>query len=127
MRVKNHTVSAANKKAFNVGEATVLNFEALITEAKEDPVWNTGKLYSRALLKDQDLRIVLIGIHEGSAIEMHESESTVSLQVLEGSLILATGEKLVYTQVDELYTVIKGEYYGLSAKAPTLFLMTKAV
>src|SRR5687767_9540635 len=120
MKFKNHTVSPANKKAFDKGEASLLNFEALIKEAKEDPAWNTGKLYSRTLLKDQDLRIVLIGIHEGSAIETHESESTVSLQVLEGSLILASEEKLVSINVHELYTVIKGEYYGLSAKTPTL-------
>ncbi len=127
MKGKAHTISSINKKAFREGETGILNFGALIKEAKENPAWKTGKLYSRTLLKDQDLRIVLIGIHEASAIEMHEAESTVSLQVLEGSLMLTTGEKFATINEDELYTVIEGESYGLSATIPTIFLMTKAV
>lgn len=128
MKAKTSSVSSRSKTAdVSKDEAAIINVEQLIRQAKNDAAWKSEKLYSKTLLKDAELRIVLIGIHEGSAIEMHEADSTVCLQVLEGILIYATEQKTLPVNEGEMFIVEKGTLHGLSAKIPTLFLMTKAV
>ena len=128
MKAKTPSLSSKSKAAeVRKDEAAIINVEHLIRLAKEDVAWKSEKLYSKTLLKDAELRIVLIGIHEGSAIEMHEADSTVCLHVLEGILIYATEQKTLPVSEGEMFIVEKGTLHGLSAKIPTLFLMTKAV
>ncbi|MES2891702.1 MAG: hypothetical protein V4725_06805 [Bacteroidota bacterium] len=128
MKAKTNHLSSRSKAAETITEEPgLINIEQLIRQAKEDAAWKTAKLYSRTLLKDAGLRMMLIGIHEASTIEMHEAEATICIQVLEGSLLYSAGEKTLLVNEGELLTIDKGVVHGLSAKIPTLFLMTKAV
>jgi quercetin dioxygenase-like cupin family protein len=103
----------------------VLNLAVLTEQAKMEEEW-TSKLYSKTILKNEELRIVLIGIHEKSEIAMHEAEATTSVQVLDGELIFVTQDDVAVIDKGELLTLSKGTYYGLKAKEPTIFLMTTA-
>lgn len=128
MKAKTNPLSSRSKAVdLETDEPALINVEQLIRQAKEDAAWKTARLYSKTLLKDAGLRIVLIGIHEASSIEMHESEATICIQVLEGALLYTTGQKALLINEGELLTIDKGVHHGLSAKIPTLFLMTKAV
>jgi quercetin dioxygenase-like cupin family protein len=103
----------------------VLDLAFLTEQAKREEEWTT-KLYSKTILKNEELRIMLIGIHEKSEIEMHEAEATTSVQVLDGELMFVTNDDVAIIDKGELLTLNKGTYFGLKAKEPTIFLMTTA-
>ena len=103
----------------------VLDLAFLTEQAKREEEWTT-KLYSKTILKNEELRIMLIGIHEKSEIEMHEAVATTSVQVLDGELMFVTNDDVAIIDKGELLTLNKGTYFGLKAKEPTIFLMTTA-
>ena len=106
MKAKTHPLSSRSKTAeLETDDSALINVEQIISQAKQDAAWKTAKLYSKTLLKDAGLRIVLIGIHEASSIEMHEAEATICIQVLEGALLYTTEQKALLINEGELLII----------------------
>jgi quercetin dioxygenase-like cupin family protein len=126
MKTNNQQQASNEKDTGTTAEILpVLDLAVLTEQAKLEEGW-TNKLYSKTILKNDELRIMLIGIHEKSEIEMHEAEATTSVQVLDGELMFITDDDIAIIDKGELLTVSKGTMYGLRSKEPTIFLMTMA-
>ena len=124
MKSNNEKQASAGKVNDTIEQTLpVLDLSALTQQAKMEEGWTT-RLYSKTILKNDELRIMLIGIHEKSEIEMHEAEATTSIQVLDGELMFVTKDEVVLVDKGELITLERGTWYGLRAKEPTIFLMT---
>jgi quercetin dioxygenase-like cupin family protein len=107
-------------------DAPMLNFDltSLIERIKQEDDWNTGKHNAITLMKTARMRIVLIAMHAGNEIKMHQSEGPISVHIIEGLLHFITEEESVILKKGQLLTLHENVQHELIAIEETTFLLT---
>ena len=107
-------------------DAPMLSFDlpAVTEKIKQEQDWISGKHNAITLMKSGRLRIVLIAMHEGNEMKMHQAEGPVSIQIIEGKLELTTENESVVLYKDHLLTLHEKIKHGLIASEETTFLLT---
>jgi hypothetical protein len=57
----------------------------MIENLKQSHAWKAGELNSMVLLRSPEKNIVLTAVHEGTQVSSYQKNSSLSLQVLEGT------------------------------------------
>lgn len=106
-------------------EETVSQFDLQqeIDMAEARRPWPAG-IYSKTLLKKQDMRVVLTLMEPGAVMKDHHADGSVAIQVLLGKLqLILDGDK--YKLLDRsLFVVPPSVRHRLQALEPTAFLLT---
>lgn len=79
---------------------------------------------ARTLLRTDDLRVVLIVMKEGSRIEEHDTAGTVTVQALDGELVLSMPEREVTLPAGSLLALDSGVEHDVRAAVDSAFLLT---
>jgi quercetin dioxygenase-like cupin family protein len=109
-------------------DAPLLTFDlaSLLTQLKREDPWQQGTRNSMTLLKGQGLRVVLVALHAGAVIPSHRTESSLSLQVIEGVITFRTEVQALMLGKGQLLTLQPGIPHVVEAVEEAAFLLTFA-
>ena len=83
-----------------------------------------GSPTGKTLVKEPDLRIVLMALKAGGRLEQHQTSGPISLQVLDGSVSLRVGETSVELPSGHLLALETGMVHDVEADEDAVFLLT---
>jgi len=104
-----------------------MDLNKLMEQVRNESTWKESDRNSITTFKSDQLRIVLIGLHEGAELKTHSAEGMISVQVLEG--------KINFTAEQQTIPLAKGQMIALQEKIPhsvlaleeSFFLLTLSV
>ena len=85
--------------------------------------WQSG-LYSKLLVKAEDLRVLLIAMEAGAKMKEHHTDGTTTIHVLQGVLCLHIQEKSKDLQRGQILTLAPGINHDVEARDDSAFLVT---
>ena len=81
---------------------------------------------ARTLVKEGALRVTLIGLSRGGAMHAHHAEAPITIQVLEGGIVLEAGGETRSLAAGALAALDAGVRHAVSSGDGGLFLLTLA-
>lgn len=106
------------------GPMVKIDLNKYIKQIKTEKTWNNSDHNSMTIFKSENMRIVLMGMHENALLKKHSANAVISVQVLQGEIIF-TAEgfptKLSMGQMVSLQTKIPHE---IKANKESFFLLT---
>jgi quercetin dioxygenase-like cupin family protein len=108
--------------------SSLLTFDlpTLIEKMELSHTWAQGELNAMILLKSPDKHIVLNALHEGTEIKFHQSNDSITFQIIEGKLKFHIRKESVTLEKGQLLTLQENIKYSLTTKEETVFLLTIA-
>jgi len=85
--------------------------------------WKSG-LYSKLLVKADDLRVLLIAMDVGAKMKEHHSDGTTTIHVLQGLLCLRARETYQDLKRGQILTLAPGIKHDVEARDGSAFLVT---
>lgn len=83
-----------------------------------------GARNARTIVKTGTLRVTLVALGTGGAIEAHRSEWPVTIHVLRGNLMVRAAGESILMGPDELLALRAGVEHDVTALADAVFLLT---
>ena len=107
-------------------EAPVLHFDlqAELEQVKQQRNYQESGPAGRTLVKEPDLRIVLMALRADARLEEHHASGPISLQVIEGRVRVRVPNKSVDLTVGQLLAVESGIRHDVEAIVDSAFLLT---
>lgn len=104
-----------------------MDINKYIDQLKNETTWKTSGSNSITLFKSDDLRIVLIGLHENSELKTHTAPGYISVQVMEGCIEFVTGESKVVLNKGQMVALQPKIPHSVHAQEKSFFLLTLAL
>lgn len=93
---------------------------------KQNSSWIAGELCARIIQKKKNKKIILTAMHEGTIIESFQSNDSITLQIIEGSLIFHTRRESVTLKEGQRLSLHEKIKYRLTTTEDSVFLLTIA-
>ena len=103
-----------------------IDLPIFMEQIKEESSWKDSNRNAITVFKTNGLRIVLIGLHEGTEMAKHTADGIISIHVLEGQLQFNTDQKSVELDVGQMLVLHERIPHSVFAKKETTFLLTLA-
>lgn len=100
-----------------------LDLVSELAGSREHKPWQSG-LYSKLLLKADDLRLVLIAMETGARMKEHHADGTVSIHALEGTLCIRVQAQAQDLHAGQILTLAPGIKHDVEAHEASAFLLT---
>ena len=100
------------------------NIPALIDTMKHSYTWLKGELNALILLNHPEKQIVLTALHGKTEIKSFQSDGSVTIQIIEGSLVFNTRKDSVLLNAGQLLTFNEKAKYSLVTLEESVFLLT---
>lgn len=108
-------------------QMTEMNLLFFMEKIKQKPAWHNSEFHSIIIDKSDEMRIVLIGLHEGGELKTHAAPGTISIQVLEGKIRFNTEKKTAELEKGGMLTLKSGIPHSVVGLKESIFLLTIAV
>lgn len=96
-----------------------------IRKLRRAPAWEHGRS-SQTLAKYPDFRAVLVTMKEGTTMEEHKTEGSLSLHTLTGRVRLNVGSQHIDVPADHVVTIYSDLPHSVDAIVDSSFLLTLA-
>jgi len=103
-----------------------LNLAEEIERLRSEPAWQEFDRNAKTLVKNPELRVVLLALKSGARLEQHWAAGPVTIQALAGRLRLHLPEHTVDVEMGELAAIGPGMRHDVEALEPSAFLLTIA-
>lgn len=107
---------AANSLSFDL--------EAEIAHLKSEETWQRESHNANTLVKEPDLRIVLITMKRGAQLAQHTTAGRLSIQVLDGEILVRLPDRVVDVPAGGLLALDRGIAHDVEARDESSFLLT---
>jgi quercetin dioxygenase-like cupin family protein len=132
--VTRHGVSPATEQAGEVARPGLhladpllaLDIPAELAQLRDEETWQRTGRHARTLIKDADLRVVLIALGEGMRMEEHHAPGRITVQTLAGRLTLRAEGQTVDLPVGHVLTLGPAIPHDVEAREESAFLLTIA-
>lgn len=91
---------------------------------RELPAYAEGKPSGATLVKEEDLRIVLIALRSGGRMEQHSASGLISIQVLDGAVSVSLPQRNETLTVGSMLVLEAGIPHDVAAESDSLLLLT---
>lgn len=102
------------------------NLPAILADLKQEPTWQTARRNAVTLLKQPGLRVVLVALQGGAELASHQTDSPVTIQVVEGRLAVRVGAEEFGLSAGQLLALRPGLEHTVRAQNGSAFLLTLA-
>ncbi|MGH2460755.1 MAG: cupin domain-containing protein [Chloroflexota bacterium] len=104
----------------------VLSFDlnAEIAQLHREAAWLQGTHNAKTLIKEPDLRIVLIAMRDGARLPTHQASGNISIQALAGHLILQLPDRTVDLPGGHLVALEANLRHDVEARGESALLLT---
>jgi quercetin dioxygenase-like cupin family protein len=103
-----------------------LDLEREIEQLQAEPAWREFDRNAKTLIKNPELRIVLMTLKTGARLDQHAARGAISVQVLAGRVRLSLPSKTMELAAGELLAVGPAVRHDLEALEPSSVLLTIA-
>lgn len=103
-----------------------LDLWAELSRLRDEETWRRTGRHARTLVKDADLRVVLVSLRAGMRMEEHHAPGRITIQTLTGWLIVQTDERSIDLPAGRLLTLGPAIAHAVEAREETAFLLTIA-
>lgn len=103
-----------------------LDIPAELAQLRDEETWQRTGRHARTLVKDADLRVVLIALGEGMRMEEHHAPGRITVQTLAGRLTLRAEGQTVDLPVGHVLTLGPAIPHDVEAREESAFLLTIA-
>jgi quercetin dioxygenase-like cupin family protein len=102
----------------------IFDLAAVDAELRHDDAYVREGHTARTLLRESDLRIVLVVMKAGARIGEHRAKDTASVHTLKGHVRLRLPEKVAELPAGQLLVLERGLLHDVEAVAESAFLLT---
>jgi quercetin dioxygenase-like cupin family protein len=102
----------------------VFDFAALETELRREGAYAREGRSARTLVREADLRVVLVAMQGGNQIADHRAQQTSSIHVLSGRLTLRLPDRAVELAAGRMLVLERGLSHEVEAAVDSAFLLT---
>ena len=134
-----NTVSAPEEKSneatpqrpdgdrFINAELIEMNLIAIKQQIKNESAWKNSDRNAITLFKNESMRILMIGLHEGAEMKTHTAPGVISVQVLEGGIRFHTERLSADLDEGQMITLQAGVPHSVAARKESVFLLTISI
>lgn len=103
-----------------------LDLTAELARLHDEETWQRAGRHARTLVKDADLRVVLIALGAGVRMEEHHAPGRITIQTIVGRLTLRVAGRTVDLPAGHLLTLAPALPHDVEAQEESAFLLTIA-
>ncbi len=104
-----------------------MDLNNFMKQIQDEPTWKESDRNSITIFKSDNMRIVLIGLHEGAELKTHTANGVISVQVLEGYIKFTTEPETVELDKGQMLALHKNVPHSVLALNETFFVLTLAM
>jgi quercetin dioxygenase-like cupin family protein len=116
-------MTASNSSINPLSGVSLLDIASELAGSRQHKPWHSG-LYSKFLLKADDLRLLLIAMETGAKLKEHHADGTVSVHALEGALCIHVQEQTHNLHAGQILLLAPGIKHDLKALEDSALLLT---
>lgn len=109
------------------GQLVSIDLPLFMERVKDEKSWQDGKRNAITVFKTNELRIVLISLHQGSEMARHIADGIISVQVLEGLIQFNTDDQSVGLSKGQMLALHERIPHSVKALQESVFLLTLAI
>jgi quercetin dioxygenase-like cupin family protein len=106
-----------------MGEMAQFDLAREIADSEKKKPWQSG-LYAKTLFKRDDFRAVLITMERDARMKEHHTDGTISILVLQGSVLIHADGKEHTLPTSGLFTLAPSIRHDVAATEDSAFLLT---
>ena len=104
----------------------VLDLKAELAQLRDEEPWRRSGRHSRTLIKDADLRVVLIALQTGARLEEHHAPGRITVHALDGHLRVGVSGQAIDLPQGHIVTIAPAIRHDVEALEESAFLLTIA-
>jgi quercetin dioxygenase-like cupin family protein len=104
----------------------VLDLVAELAGLRDEEPWRRSGRHSRTLIKDADLRVVLIALRAGARLEEHHAPGRITIHALDGHLHVGVAGQSIDLLRGQIVTLGPTIRHDVQALEESAFLLTIA-
>lgn len=101
-----------------------MDLDHSIAQLRNEPSWTDSDRNSITLYKSEEMRIVLLGLHQNAELKTHLAKGNISVQVLEGHIRFTTEQQVTELEKGKMLTLRKHIPHSVLALQESFFLLT---
>ena len=101
-----------------------MDLQQSIQQLQDEPSWRDSDRNSIALFKSDNIRIVLIGLHQNAELKKHTTKGIINLQVLEGHIRFTTEQHTTELAKGQMLTLKQEIPHSVFALHESFVLLT---
>lgn len=109
-----------------VGAVLTFGLDAEIAGLRREDAWKGGDHNAKTLVKDDDVRVILIAMKSGARLPEHHAPTRITIQTLVGRLRIVMSERSIDLTAGSLVTLEGGLAHDVEALEESAFLLTVA-
>jgi quercetin dioxygenase-like cupin family protein len=94
-----------------------------VRDAESHRPWPSG-LYSKTLVKKDDLRVVLFTMDQGAKLKEHHTDGSITVHVLQGEIRFCTSDQDRLLRTGQMLTLGRSIRHTVEAVGNSAFLLT---
>lgn len=103
-----------------------LDLAVELARLREEATWQRTGRHARTLVKDADLRVVLVALRQGGRMEEHHAPGRITIQTLAGRLNLRAMGRTIGLPTGHILTIGPTIPHDVEALEESAFLLTIA-
>lgn len=117
---------SGDREGDRVLAAPILRFDLgeQLNRLREKPSYAAGTPTGETLVKEPDLRVVLMALRGGGRLEEHRASGPISVQTLQGRIRLRAAQQTLELSAGELLALEPGIPHDVEAVEDAAFLLT---
>ena len=108
----------------STGTATTIDLGSIERELRQQDAYLREGHTARTLVRESDLRLVLVAMRTGSHIAEHHTDKTASVHALSGHVRLRLPDRIVDLTSGQIFVIEPGLRHAVDAVADSAFLLT---
>ena len=104
----------------------VFDLNAELARLRDDEPWRRSGRHTRTLIKDDDLRVILVALRPGARLEEHHAPGRITIHALAGRLRLGAAGQLTTLMAGHFATLGPAIRHDVEALEESAFLLTIA-
>ncbi|WP_285009264.1 cupin domain-containing protein [Pedobacter faecalis] len=110
-------------------DATLLTMDLnlLTDQIKNEDAYLQGDRNAITIFKNQQMRIVLVALQQGTEMKTHTAPGIISVQVLEGQIEFTADGSAVERTAGQALVLHTGIPHSVKALQPSVFLLTMSI
>ena len=104
-----------------------MDLNHLMEQVRNEPSWKYSDRNSITIYKSENMRVVLIGLHQNAELKTHTANGIINVQVLEGQIKFTTEQQVTNLEKGQMLALKKQLPHSVFALKETFFLLTMAM
>ena len=129
MEIKSNEATPKRPEGDRVLDAPLVSMDLnlLIEQVRSEPTWKSSDRNSITIYKCENLRIILIALHEKAELKTHTANGIISVQIIEGHIKFTTEQQVVELEKGQMLALKKQIPHSVVALKESFLLLTVAM